>query len=77
MLDPSSTLSYVTNYVAVQFGFCLENISSPFVVSTLVGEFIVAMRIYKGFIESVFHWEMVVDFVELDIVDFDIILRMD
>lgn len=41
-LDPGYTLSYVTSYVAVSFGFEPEIILEPFSVSTLVGDSIMA-----------------------------------
>ncbi|XP_070032381.1 uncharacterized protein [Nicotiana tomentosiformis] len=42
LIDPGSTLSYVTPYVAMEFGIELEQLPEPFSVSTPVGESIVA-----------------------------------
>lgn len=42
LLDPGSNLSYVTSLVAVNFEISAEEIFEPFLVSTPVGEFVVA-----------------------------------
>lgn len=47
LLDLESTLSYVTPYMAVGFGFEPEVIAEPFLVSTPVGDSVVARWIYK------------------------------
>ena len=49
----------------------------PFFVSILVGYSVVVRRIYKGFVVFIFHRETLVDLVDLDMVDFDVVLRMD
>lgn len=46
MLDPDSALSYMTPYLAMNFNFVPKNIFKPFLVSTLVGESIIARRVY-------------------------------
>ncbi|KAF3651872.1 putative calcium-transporting ATPase 13, plasma membrane-type [Capsicum annuum] len=74
---PGSTLSYVTPYVAVGFRFELDVISKPFSISTLVGDSVVARRVYKGCVVTVGSRDTVADLIELDMVDFDAILRMD
>ena len=47
LLDPGSTLSYVTPYVAVCFGFEPDMIFELFSVSTPVGNSVVARKVYK------------------------------
>lgn len=49
----------------------------PFSIFTPVGEFIRAERIYINCVVSIHHRDTSVDLVELEMVDFDIILRMD
>lgn len=72
-----STLLCVTPYVAMYFGFGPKNISHPFLVSTPVGHSIVSRKIFEAFVLSIFHREILVDLVELDMVDFNFILGMD
>lgn len=42
LLDPGASLSFVTPYVVVKFGICLEHHLEPFNVSTPLGESIFA-----------------------------------
>ncbi|XP_070047168.1 uncharacterized protein [Nicotiana tomentosiformis] len=46
LIDLRSTLSYITLFGAGKFGIVLEILSNPFAVSTLVGESIIARRVY-------------------------------
>lgn len=48
LLGPSSSLSYVTLFVAVYFNFGLECVSDPFSASTLVNDSVIAKRVYRG-----------------------------
>ena len=69
LLDPGATLSYVTPLVAKKF-YTLPNVlHEPFVVSTPVSESIVHI--------SLLNRVSFVDLVELDMLDFDMILGMD
>ena len=54
-----------------------EQLSEPFSVSTPVGESIVAEKVYHDYPFSVNHKSIMADLVELDMVDFDVILCMD
>ncbi|XP_070024795.1 uncharacterized protein [Nicotiana sylvestris] len=71
LIDPSSTLSYVTPFVAMEFGIEPEQLHEPFSVSTLVGESILATRVYRGCIVTVRGMDTTADLVELGMVDFD------
>lgn len=51
----------MTPYVAVHFGFGLESISNPLSVSTLMGDSIMARKIYRGCAVSILHRETMVD----------------
>ena len=48
LLDPWATLSFVTPYITVHFSVSPETLSEPFLVSTLVGDPVIARRIYKS-----------------------------
>ena len=71
------SLSFVIPNVAMNFEIIPEQLSEQFIVSTPVGESILAERFYRDCPISVNHKSAIVDLVELDIVDFDIILGMD
>lgn len=77
LLDLGSTLSYVTPFLVVHFGFGSECVSDLFYVSTSIGNIKIARNIYKGCVVSIDSKETLVDLFELDTVDFDIMLRMD
>ncbi|XP_070036112.1 uncharacterized protein [Nicotiana tomentosiformis] len=76
LINPGSTLSYVTLYVAIEFGIESEQLHEPFSVSTPVGEFILAARVYWGCVVTVCGRDTVVDLIELGMVDFDVIMGM-
>ena len=77
MLDPGASLSFVTPYVANKFDVLPERLCEPFCVSTPVGESILAERFYRDCVISINHKDTMADLVELDMVDFDVILGMD
>ncbi|XP_070013394.1 uncharacterized protein [Nicotiana sylvestris] len=77
LIDPGSTLSYVTPYIAKKFGIEPEKFCEPFEVSTPVGESVIARYIYKGCPVKVRHRLTVADLVELEMLDFDVIMGMD
>ena len=54
-----------------------KKISEPFGVSIPIGESILAEKFYHDCPFSVNHKSIMEDFVELDMVDFDVILCMD
>ncbi|XP_070032390.1 uncharacterized protein [Nicotiana tomentosiformis] len=76
-IDPSSTLFYVTPYVAMEFGIEQEQLHEPFSVSTLVGESIVAVPVYRDCVVTVCGRDTMVDLIELGMVDIYIIMGMD
>ncbi|XP_070020538.1 uncharacterized protein [Nicotiana sylvestris] len=77
LIDPGSTLSYVTPYIAKKIGIELEKLCEPFEVSTSVGESVIEMCIYRGCPVKVHHRLTATDLVELEMVDFDMIMDMD
>ncbi|XP_033512011.1 uncharacterized protein [Nicotiana tomentosiformis] len=48
LIDPGSTFSYVTPYFALDFGIDPEQFLEHFSLSTLVGDSVIASRVYKG-----------------------------
>lgn len=77
LLDPGSTLSDVTSFVAVHFDFGFEVISELFLVFTPIGDSMVAKRVYRVCVVSVGSKDTLVYLFDLDMVDFDVILGMD
>ncbi|KAH0710411.1 hypothetical protein KY284_011838 [Solanum tuberosum] len=72
-----ASLSFVTPYVAMNFDVIPEQLSEPFSVSTPVGESILTERVYRDCPISVNNKSTMADLIELDMVDFDVILGMD
>ena len=52
-------------------------IPEPILVSSLVGDSIIAQKVYKKCPVTVLHKVLLVDLIKLDMVDFDVILGMD
>ena len=77
LLDPQESLSAATPYVSNQFELLPEKICEPFCVSTPIGEPILAERVYRNCLISIKQNNIMVDLVELDLVDFDVILCID
>ena len=72
-----SKLSFVFPYVANQFDFLPKKICELFYFSTPVRESILAERVCHDCPISINHKITMADLVELDMVDFDVILGMD
>ncbi|KAH0776590.1 hypothetical protein KY290_008001 [Solanum tuberosum] len=77
LLDRGTSLSFVTRYVVMNINILPERLLETFSVSTPVGEFILAERVYRDCTISVNHKDTMADLVELDMIDFDDILGMD
>ncbi|KAG5599152.1 hypothetical protein H5410_030522 [Solanum commersonii] len=77
LLDPEASLSFVTPYVAMNFDIIPKQLSEPFNVSTAVGESILAESVYCDCPVSVNHKSTMANLIELDMIDFDVILSMD
>ena len=71
------TLSFLTFLVAMKLDVVLDVLDEPFSISTLVGDSIFDKTVYKGFPISWPNRVTLFDFVELDMLEFEIILRMD
>ncbi|XP_070045242.1 uncharacterized protein [Nicotiana tomentosiformis] len=77
LIDPGSTLSYVTPYVAMEFGIEPEQLHESFLLSTLVGESIMAIRVYRDCVVTVRGRDTMADCIELGMINFDVIMGMD
>ncbi|XP_070002598.1 uncharacterized protein [Nicotiana sylvestris] len=77
LIDPCSTLSHVTPFVAMEFVKEPEQLHKPFSVSTPVDESILATRIYRSCVVTVCGRYTRADLIELGMVDFDVIMGMD
>ncbi|XP_070002556.1 uncharacterized protein [Nicotiana sylvestris] len=76
-IGPGSTLSYVTPFVAMEFGIEQEQLYQPFSVSTPVGESILDACVYRSCVVMVRGRDTMDDLIELGMVDFDVIMGMD
>ena len=70
-------MSFVTPYIAVDFGVSFKILAEPFSVSTPVGKSIIARWVYKNCSIMVSQKATSADFVELEMTDLDFILSMD
>ena len=77
LIDSVSTLSYVTPLIAGMFKRTPELLVKPFGVSTQIGESIIARRVYHNYIVTVCDRDTLANLVELEVVDFDVIMGMD
>ncbi|XP_075089212.1 uncharacterized protein LOC107768811 isoform X1 [Nicotiana tabacum] len=77
LFDPGSTYSYVSSYFAPYLGVPRDSLSSPIYVSTPVGDFLIADRIYQSCLVALSGFEIRANLLFLNMVDFDIILGMD
>ena len=64
----------MTPHVANQFEILPKNLCDLFRASTLVGEFILAKRVYLDCHVSINYKDTMDDLVEFDMVDYDVIL---
>ncbi|KAH0688918.1 hypothetical protein KY289_016276 [Solanum tuberosum] len=77
LLDTGSSLSFVTPYVVNNFDVLPEKLCEPFCVSTPIEESILVEQVYRDCVISINHKNTMADLIELDMVDFDVILGMD
>ncbi|XP_070037990.1 uncharacterized protein [Nicotiana tomentosiformis] len=77
LIEPDSTLSYDTPYVAMEFWIEPEQLHEPFFVSTLVGASFLAAQIYRDFFVTLHGQDTMSDLIELGMVNFDVIMGMD
>ncbi|XP_060175457.1 uncharacterized protein LOC132606125 [Lycium barbarum] len=76
LIDPGSTLSYISPLIASKNGITTEPIE-PFEVATPVGDFIIARQVYRECTVIICDRCTKADLVELDMIEFDVIMGMD
>ena len=67
----------MTPIVAMKFYILLDILDEPFSISIKVGDSVVVERVYKGCPISLTNRATLVDLIEIDILDFDVIMGMD
>ena len=77
LLDPGECLSFVTLYSSMNFDVLPEQLLEPFSIYTPFCESILVETIYRDCTISVNNMSTMADLVELDMIDFDVFLRMD
>ena len=77
LLYAGATLSFVTLLVTKKFYILLDVLIKPFSVTTPVGDSVVARKVFKNFPISLTNRVTWMDLLELDMVDFNVILGMD
>ena len=77
LLYLGATLSYVTSMIPKNFEILCDILNEPFDVCTPVGESVVAKRVFRNCPIMLPNRVSYVELVELDMVDFDVILGMD
>ena len=76
LIDPGSTLAFISPFVASRIGIESELIE-PFEVATPIGDFVIATRVYKNCSVVIHSRRTVADLIELNMIEFDIIMGMD
>lgn len=77
LLKTDAAFCFVTPYMALNFDIVPDDLVEPFWGSTFVGELVVAKRIYRGCPVSLSNRVNLVDFVEMDMFNFDVIFGID
>ncbi|XP_049399822.1 uncharacterized protein LOC125863894 [Solanum stenotomum] len=77
LIDPGSIFSYITTFIASKIDMKSELLPQPFEVSTPVGDSILASRVYRSCTVLINDRPTFDDFVELIMLDFDVIMGMD
>ena len=76
LLDLGANLYFVSPYVAMKFSIDLEILLEPYSVYNPVSESIIASRVYRGCPIYILHRVIPCDLVELEMLNFDIIIGM-
>ena len=76
LLDPGATFYFVTSLVAMKFIVLPNLLIEPFSVTTVVDESVVDRIVFRSYPILFTNRVISVDLVELDMVDFDVILGM-
>ena len=76
LIDPGSTSSFISPFVASRIRI-ESKLIEPFEVATPVGDFVIATPVYKNCLVVIYSHRTVADLIELNIIEFDIIMGMD
>lgn len=71
LIESRFTLSYASLFIAGKLCIVAKSLDQPFIVYTLIGEFIVVRRVYRGYTIEIIDLNTSVYLVELELVDFD------
>ncbi|XP_070036975.1 uncharacterized protein [Nicotiana tomentosiformis] len=77
LIDPGSIHSYVSSYFALRFNRQPELLNDPFLVSTPVGESLLAEYVYRACQIRVEGRDTLADLIVPDMIDFDMLMGMD
>ena len=77
LLDPGSTLTFVTHLVSKKFDIFPDKLNEPFMVSTSMSESVFGKRVYRNCHIMFPNRVIYVELVELDMLCFDVILCID
>ncbi|XP_070020359.1 uncharacterized protein [Nicotiana sylvestris] len=77
LIDPGSSLSYVTPFIASSFGVEPEHLHESFSVSTPVGDSITTARVYRNCVVTICGRATTADLIELGMVNFVVIMGID
>ncbi|KAH0754464.1 hypothetical protein KY290_024734 [Solanum tuberosum] len=77
LIDPGASLSFVTPFVAKKFHVEPDLLRESYKVSTPIGAYVVARKVYRNCPICILHKILPCDLVELNMVDFDVVLGMD
>ncbi|XP_070004594.1 uncharacterized protein [Nicotiana sylvestris] len=77
LIDPGSTLSYITPFIASKCGKLPELLRQPLEVSTSVGESVVVRQVYRGCDVMIHDHHTLANLNELEMIEFDVIMGMD
>ncbi|KAK6796401.1 hypothetical protein RDI58_004102 [Solanum bulbocastanum] len=77
LIDLGDTLSYVNPFVAKKFVVEPELLHESFAILTSVGESVIARRVYYECLVTICGYETLANLIELEMVDFDVIISMD
>ncbi|XP_070004325.1 uncharacterized protein [Nicotiana sylvestris] len=77
LINPGSTLSYISRFVASKWDREPELLHKSFEVSTLMGESVIVRRVYRSYDIKIHDCHTSANLHEIEMVDFDIIMGMD
>lgn len=77
LLDRGSTLSFVSSLVAMKFHILPDILKEPFSVSTPIGKFIISKNSHRSCRKLLYNRLTLVNSVELDMLNFNVVLWTD